>query len=130
MKQTEPRILIIDDDPVNLRLCRAILERAKYLTCCAHDGFEGLDLFEKFQPQLVLSDILMPRLGGYDIVQRLRQHETSAHVHIIMMSTLTDPEDHQRAAECGADAFLQKPITHTELLECVQLLLSRPAPIR
>ena len=129
MKPNEARILIIDDDPINLRLCHAILDRAGYRTCCAHDGFEGLDLFEKFQPHLVLSDILMPRLGGYDIVQRLRQHATSARVHIIMMSSLTDPDDHQHAADSGADAFLQKPITHTELLECVQLLLSRPVPV-
>ena len=125
MKPHPSKILIVDDDDQNMLFVQTVLREGGYITCAAHDGFEGLDLLEKFAPDLVLLDWLMPRLGGSSVCRQLRQHrQGSRPVPIMVMTGLADPADRQAALATGADGFLTKPVSVRDLLAQVQALLS------
>jgi len=129
MSERQSRILIVDDDNQNMAFVQEILRLQGYLTCSAHDGFEGLDLFEKLSPDLVMLDWLMPRLGGNTVCRKLRRHTRGHTVPIIVMTGLTEPEDRQAALDAGADGFLTKPIARQDLVAQVQALLARETPV-
>lgn len=128
MSTPQPRILIVDDDNFNMAFVQEVLRGQGYLTCSAHDGVEGLDLFEKLSPDLVMLDWLMPRLGGDTVCRKLRHHTHA--VPIIVMTGLTEPEDREAALAAGANGFLTKPIDSQELLAHVQALLPQTGGVR
>jgi DNA-binding response OmpR family regulator len=116
------RILVVDDLPENVRLLEAVLTPRGYEVTGAPDGETALALVEREVPDLVLLDVLMPGLDGYEVCERLRGREETALLPIVMV-TSSEGSEKVRAIEAGADDFIQKPFDHQELLTRVRSLL-------
>ena len=123
MKNQTGRILVVDDSENNLLFVTEALKVEGYTVANAHDGVDALDMFEKYQPDLVVTDLLMPRLSGFVVCQRIKQNPRTQSIPVIAMSGLTDLSDKVRALELGADCFIYKPIDNLELTVAVRTLL-------
>lgn len=118
------KILLVDDDEYILALFQEILEPENCVIVQAHDGVEALDKFDKYQPDLVLLDLMLPRLNGYEVCSRIRRNPLARHVPIIMLSGMGDREAKLRALEVGVDDFLAKPVESVELIGRVRGMLT------
>ncbi|MCB0164194.1 MAG: response regulator transcription factor [Anaerolineae bacterium] len=116
------KILIIDDDPSFTQIVHLGLTDAGYRVTIARDGQEGIRLFFECQPDLIILDITMPRLDGYQVCQRVRD---IADTPIIMLTALDKEEDIIKGLEFGADDYLTKPFRTGELVARVQATLRR-----
>jgi len=114
-----PLVLCADDDPDILALLSLRLERAGYRVAQANDGEEALSLARELQPDVVVLDVMMPRLSGTDVVVALRADEATKGLPVILVSARAHDEDVQRGLEAGADAYLPKPFSAQELTELV-----------
>ncbi len=122
-------ILVIDDDANTLRLIGYMLERGGYQVKQAGDGEDGLAKAFAQPPDLVIADVMMPGLSGYEVCERLRADARTAHVPIIILTARSQRVDQQTALESGADLYLSKPVTPDELLTNIKELLSRPTDV-
>jgi pilus assembly protein CpaE len=123
------RILIVDDDPNVQRLLSYTLRQEGFEATVAADGIEALKLWEAERPALVLLDIMLPKLDGYAVAQRIREDEAgAAHVPIIMLTAEGDVEQRIKGLRAGADDYLMKPFHPAELLARIRSLLARFAP--
>ena len=122
MTERTPKILVVDDVPENVRLLEAVLVPRGYEVVSAHDGDAALDLVEAEEPDLILLDVMMPRLDGYAVCTRLRANDDTAMLPVIMVTSSVGQEK-TRAIEAGADDFIPKPFNHDELLTRVRSLL-------
>jgi signal transduction histidine kinase len=126
-------ILAVDDNATNRQLVQAMLKTGGYETMLAQNGTEGLALFEKHRPDLVLLDIRMPGVDGFEVCKRIRAHPEGQKSRIMLITALTDFASVQSAIDLGADDFLAKPINRLELLARVRWLLhgrGRPVEAR
>jgi len=117
------RILVVDDTEPNLRLLRALLTGAGYEVITANCGAEGIAAATRENPDLILLDIMMPDLTGFDVCQRLRAAAETRQTPIVFLTALHEMEDHMRAVDVGGDDVLTKPINKLELLLRVKSLL-------
>ena len=117
------RVLLIDDNPRNVLLIRSQLEREGYVVDAALSGQDGFDSALAGPPDLILLDIMLPGLDGYQVCQLLRENESTNAVPVIVLTSLNDKADKMRAFESGADDFLSKPVERAELLSRVSSLL-------
>jgi adenylate cyclase len=115
-------ILVVDDVPQNVRLLEAILQPRGYEVVTVADGDAALALIESSHADLVLLDVVMPRMDGYAVCRRIREREETAVLPVIMVTSSTGQEK-RRAIEAGADDFVEKPFDHHELLTRVHSLL-------
>ncbi len=123
---SKPRILIIDDDRTILEMLQIALVRADFETMLATDGDIGLRLFRDEQPDLVIVDVAMPGMDGYDVVDRIRKGEPPEQpTPIIMLTAHNQPVMRDYASELGADLYLAKPIAPKELVDHIHKLLPR-----
>ena len=111
-------IVVVERDPYVRELESYFLERAGYAVDFAADGFEALDLVERCRPDIVITEILVPRLDGLSLCRRIKEHD--ARIRVLVFSILSAGI---RAREAGADAFLMKPLAEQKLVETVELLL-------
>jgi class 3 adenylate cyclase len=118
-----PRILAIDDNKQNLSLLQTALTAANYEVITAGDGASGLKLIESAAPDLVLLDIMMPGMSGYDVCRQIRSSEATRLLPVVMLTALSDLSDRIRGIDAGADDFLSKPFNRDELLTRVKSLL-------
>src|SRR3990172_1892971 len=110
-----PKILVVDDEERNLRLMTAMLEPQGYDVVLARDGEEALQKARMDLPDVVLLDIMMPGLDGFEVARQLRDSQETRTVPIIMVTALNEVNDRVKALEVGADDFLTKPVDKTEL---------------
>jgi DNA-binding response OmpR family regulator len=108
-------VLIVDDDPLTRLMASEALRESGYTSVEAEDGLRALALFDSERPDLVLLDVMMPRLGGFDVCQHLRARPEGQLVPIIMLTGLDDGESVERAFQVGATDFISKPINWTLL---------------
>ncbi|MCE7860200.1 MAG: DNA-binding response regulator [Chloroflexi bacterium CFX2] len=116
------RILIVDDEPRYLRLLEANLRTEGYEVVTAQDGMQALDVFSANPIDLVLMDVMMPRLDGFGATQRLREF---TNVPIVILTARGEEQDRVRGLDLGADDYLVKPFSATELLARVRAVLRR-----
>lgn len=119
------RILIADDEPRYLRLLEANLRTEGYEVSTAADGVQALDIFSNEPIDLVLLDVMMPRLDGFATCQRIREFST---VPIVILTARGEEQDRVRGLDLGADDYLVKPFSATELLARVRAVLRRAQP--
>ena len=109
------RILVADDDPVNLRMVTAVLEKSGYEVETAVDGEEAYEKAIANPPDLLITDVMMPKLDGWDLVKSLRSHPGFAFVPVIFLTSLVSDDDRIRGFRLGADDYLPKPFRCEEL---------------
>jgi signal transduction histidine kinase len=117
------RILVVDDVAENRDLLQECLRDAGYQTLSASNGQEALDAVAAGAPDLILLDVVMPKVNGYEVCRRLKAHEETAFIPIVMLTALQDLKDRICGIEVGADDFLSKPLNLLELLTRVRSLL-------
>jgi len=120
---THRDILIVDDNSQNAELLEAYLEPLQCRVRIASDGIEALDQIKQKHPDLVLLDIMMPRMSGFEVCRRLKLDPETRDIPIVMVTALNELADVERGVDCGADDFLSKPINKLELITRVKSLL-------
>lgn len=123
MAETPARILIADDNPQGVELLEAYLAGADYEIATAADGDETLRQVREFRPDLILLDVMMPKISGFEVCKRLRSDPATQGIVVLMVTALDQHSDIDRAVEAGTDDFLTKPINKTELLHRVHAAL-------
>ena len=121
--QATARILVVDDTPTNVKLLEDLLAFHGYEVEAAASGEEALEMIRARMPDLVLLDVLMPGLSGYDVCRAVRADASLAMLPVVMVTALEAREERVKGLEAGADDFLSKPINPPELLARVRSLL-------
>lgn len=116
-------IMIVDDNPQNVELLAAFLEALPVRIVTASDGIEALRKVAEHNPDLILLDIMMPHMSGFQVCQRLKTDPKTRDIQILMVTALNELGDIERATECGTDDFVSKPVNKFELLTRVRSLL-------
>jgi two-component system, OmpR family, alkaline phosphatase synthesis response regulator PhoP len=119
----KPRILIADDNPQGVELLEAYLAGSDYDLAIATDGEDTLHKVASFHPDLILLDVMMPKISGFEVCKRLRRDAATKDIAILMVTALDQNADIDRAVDAGTDDFLSKPINKAELLLRVRSLL-------
>jgi DNA-binding response OmpR family regulator len=120
-----PLVLVADDDPDILSLVTLRLERDGYEVMGAPDGERAVEEALERTPDLALIDVSMPKLDGYEVTERLRQHEPTSATPIILLTARVQDSDVARGIEAGADDYVRKPFTMADLRTRVQAALGR-----
>jgi len=118
-----PKVLIADDHPQGVELLEAYLSSTPYELRSAVNGDDALKAIRDWKPDVVLLDIMMPRLSGFEVCKRLRQEPAISTTGVIMITALDQPADVDRAVDAGTDDFLTKPINQSDLLLRIEALL-------
>ncbi len=114
------KVLVVDDEPENAQLLRQVVEVLGHEVEEAGDGESALRLVQRWMPDVVLLDVMMPRMDGFEVCRRLRADRKTAHLRIIMITALTERKDRLSGISSGANDFLSKPIDTTEVMLRVQ----------
>jgi two-component system cell cycle response regulator len=117
------RILVVDDIMPNVKLLEAKLSSEYYEVITAYNGPEALEKAEKESPDIILLDVMMPGMDGFEVCATLKKNPKLAHIPVVMVTALTDTQDKVRGLESGADDFLSKPINDTALMARVRSLV-------
>lgn len=117
------KILIVDDNKVNVELIRAQLKPYNYNIQVAYDGEEALEKVEKNPPDIVLLDLMMPKISGYEVCRSIKENKKTQFIPIIVITALQELDDKIKAIELGADDFLVKPFNKLELSTRIKSLL-------
>ena len=126
MDTTAPpaRVLVAEDNPQGAELLEAYLAGTGYEVRTAADGESTLRLVRKWKPDLILLDVMMPKLSGFEVCKRVKADPATQDVAVIMVTALDQPSDVERAVEVGTNDFLTKPINKTDLLLRVRTMLA------
>jgi two-component system cell cycle response regulator len=116
-------VLVVDDNEQNLELLEAYLEDLHCDLTLARDGLEALEAVAAKRPDIILLDVMMPRMSGFQACAKLKGDASTRDIPIVMVTALNEVSDVERAIECGADDFLSKPVNKLELLTRVKSLV-------
>ena len=117
------RILIADDNQPNRELLEAYLATVDAELETAVDGQDTLNKVKSFQPDLILLDVMMPKLSGFEVCQKLKSDPATRKIMVLMVTALNEPGDIERAVNAGTNDFLSKPVNKVELLKRVENML-------
>ncbi|MFC1942463.1 response regulator transcription factor [Chloroflexota bacterium] len=119
------RILVVEDDPASMRLMQYILEHKGYEVITAVNGLDGLKKARSEEPDLVILDVMLPGMGGFDICYHLRSEPQTAGMPILMLSAKARGVDKDTGLKVGADFYATKPVDPAEIVSTVQSLISK-----
>jgi two-component system alkaline phosphatase synthesis response regulator PhoP len=119
----EAMVLLVDDNQQNIELMQAYLDDLPCRTATAMDGVEAMKAIERDHPDLVLLDVMMPRMSGFEVCQKIKSNPATRDIAVIMVTALNEVPDYERAVESGTDDFLSKPVNKLELVTRVKSLL-------
>lgn len=122
---TQKTVLVADDEPSILISLEYLLEQAGYRVCKAHDGQEALEQALQHRPDLILLDVMMPRLNGFDVCSRLRAEPSMAGARIVMLTAKGRDVEISQGMALGADAYVTKPFSTRELMATIASLLGQ-----
>lgn len=122
-KEKTPTVLVVDDNQQNLELLQAYLEDVDCKTVPAHDGPEALEIIGKNPPDLILLDVMMPKMSGFEVCKRIKNDPKTSDIPIIMVTALNEFGDIERGIDSGTDDFLSKPVNKLELMTRVKIML-------
>jgi DNA-binding response OmpR family regulator len=123
LANTPVEILIVEDSPTQVQQLQHILEQQGYRVASAANGRLALEAVRRRKPTLIISDVVMPEMDGYELCRRVKSDASLSDIPIILVTTLFDPEDVIRGLECRADNFILKPYSERHLLSRVQFVL-------
>ncbi|MHC4119622.1 MAG: response regulator [Planctomycetota bacterium] len=118
-----PAVLVVDDNQQNRELLQAYLEDLECETVPANDGLEALEILAKDPPDLILLDVMMPKMSGFEVCRRIKNDPKTADIPVIMVTALNEFGDIERGIDSGTDDFLSKPVNKLELLTRVKTML-------
>ncbi|MHC4854795.1 MAG: response regulator [Planctomycetota bacterium] len=119
----KPKVLVVDDNLQNLELILAYLEDIDCESLSATGGQEALEMIQNDPPDLVLLDVMMPKISGFEVCKRIKNDPKTADIPVIMVTALSEMGDIERAINSGTDDFLSKPVNKWELLARVRTML-------
>ncbi len=119
----KPTILVVDDVEKNLRLFEAYLVPEGYNVIVAHDGAEGIEKVKEHDPDVILLDVMMPKMNGFEVAKYLKENDETKIIPIVMVTALNQVKDRIKALEAGTDDFLSKPVDNTELQARIKSLV-------
>lgn len=117
------RILVVDDSPTEVHVLKAILQKNGYTVISATNGEEGIDVAKSEQPDLILMDVVMPGLNGFQATRQLSQDEKTASIPVIVVTTKDQETDKVWALRQGAKDYMVKPVKEKDLIERIQALI-------
>ncbi len=117
-------ILIVEDSATQAAQIKYLLENHHYLTEVAHDGQQALVWLSKHKPSLVISDIVMPEMNGFELCEKIKSDEHTENIPVILLTSLSDPEEVIEGLSCGADSFITKPYDNDYLISNIKKILS------
>ena len=120
VKQT---VLVVDDDPLILRVVSTVLDLEEFEVVTARSADEALQYLATARPHVVVSDVMMPDIDGFELCERIRQDPDHAKVPIILLTARDSDEDRRRGVDAGGDAYLTKPFSPLELIDEIDRLL-------
>ncbi|SMH47552.1 MULTISPECIES: EAL domain-containing response regulator [Cyanophyceae] len=123
-------ILVIEDDYVIRKLTRKILTNAGYIVIEANDGEKGIQAAKEYHPDLIICDVMMPHLSGYDVLARLQQQEATEMIPFIFLTAQAEGQQLRQGMASGADDYLMKPIQAAELLKAVEVRLNKYSKVK
>ncbi len=118
-----PIVLVVDDNQQNLELLQVYLEDVDCQSIPACDGPEALDIIAKEPPDLILLDVMMPKMSGFEVCRRIKNDPNTCDIPVIMVTALNEFGDIERAIDSGTDDFLSKPVNKLELLTRIKTML-------
>jgi CheY-like chemotaxis protein len=124
MEPYHVRILIVDDDARNIRVMAAMLSAEGYITLSAGSGQDAVQVAKTEHPDLILLDVMMPDMNGFEVVEKLKALPATRDIPIVMVTALDDRESRLYALQAGADEFISKPVDRTELSVRVKNILA------
>jgi len=122
-KQKTAKIMVVDDNPQNLELLQAYLEDIDCVTIPAVDGPQALEIIANDPPDLILLDVMMPKMSGFEVCRRIKNDPQTSNIPVIMVTALNELGDIERSIDCGTDDFVSKPVNKLELLTRVKTML-------
>lgn len=123
------KVLLTDDEPNIVRVVAARLKAHNYEVIPAYDGEEALEKVASEKPDILLLDIMLPKMDGFEVCRRIRAEESTKHLPIILFSAKTQEEDKKKGREVQADAYISKPFDPQRLIETIDLLLRTPRQV-
>ncbi len=123
MPESKSRILIADDNPTNVELLEAYMSDIDCEIEVAVDGRDTLDKVDSFRPDLILLDVMMPKLSGFEVCKQIKEDPKTREIMILMVTALNELGDIERAVSAGTDDFLSKPVNQLELVKRVENML-------
>jgi DNA-binding response OmpR family regulator len=119
------KILIVEDDPTTVQLIEFLLKKNDFDVFIAHNGVEALELSKKEKADLILMDVMMPKMDGIEAIERLKKDETTRDIPILILSALGQEMDVMRGLQAGASGYVVKPFSPKELLDEIKAKLEK-----